>query len=201
MRRAIITSLFTVSAIALTTPAFAQDRAGATPQAERRARKRHRHHRVAHSRPHRRRFAGADRRDRRRAVEQFGPDRDQQAAQSARPVVQLPAAVADRRHRLAASGDAARPAARPGAGADQRQAASSGGADQPQRFGRPRRDRRSISTKSRRSRSTGSKCCATALRRNTVRTRSPASSTSSCRRRSGSAARSPSANTIRRWRA
>ena len=74
-------------------------------------------------------------------LRELGSDRDQQGPQPAGPVVQLPAAVADRRHRFAAPRDAARPGARPDAGPDQRQAPPPGGAAQPQRFGRPRLDR------------------------------------------------------------
>ena len=65
-----------------------------------------------------------------------------QVIQALAPVVQLPAADDHRRHRHGASRDAARPRARPGAGARQRQAAPPERAGAPQRQHRPRLDRR-----------------------------------------------------------
>ena len=103
----------------------------------------------------------------------------------ARPALaELPAPGHHRRHRCGPAGAAARPVARPGAGAGQRQAPPHHGADQPQRQHRAAVLRRSTSTPSRSPPSNASKCCATAPRRNTVPTPSPAWSTS-CSKGSG----------------
>ena len=71
-----------------------------------------------------------------------GRERDQPDHPGARAVVQLPAADDHRRHRHRAPGDPARPRARPGAGAGQRQAPAHQRAGARQRHHRPRLDRR-----------------------------------------------------------
>ena len=94
-------------------------------------------------------------------------------------VVEFPAPVERRRRRHGARGAAARPVARPGAGAGQRQAPPHLGAGRTPNRPSAAAPRRSTSTRSRSGAISASKCCATAPARSTARTPSPASSTSS----------------------